>query len=225
MMQSARASDAGAPRNGAAALMHFNLPAQPLAAALRSYIDQTDLSVLAQSSMIAQRTSAPVQGDYSTREALQRLLAGTGLTVRFLGDTAAAIVALPQTEQAAVPTPSEVIPPSEIAGIMADGADYRPYVALVQQQLGESLCESPQTRPGNYRLLVQLNVTRSGAVEGARLLDSTGDVARDTAIARTLHGLVFDLPPPAAMPQPITILFRPEGNGIAADCPLLDEGR
>ncbi len=204
--------------------MHFDLPAQSLASALQSYIDQTDLSVLVQSSMIAQRMSAPVQGDYTSREALQRLLVGTGLTVRFLGEAAAAIVALPQTQQSAAATPSEVIPPTDIAGIMAGGVDYRPYVALVQQQLGEALCASPQTRPGNYRLLVQLSVTRSGTVGVARLVDSTGDPVRDAAIAQTLRQLAFDLPPPAAMPQPITILFRPQGGGILADCPSPEGG-
>jgi hypothetical protein len=33
-----------------------------------------------------------VQGDYSSRDALQRLVIGTGLTVRFLGEDAVAIV-------------------------------------------------------------------------------------------------------------------------------------
>lgn len=212
----------------AADVIHFNLPAQPLPAALQSFVSVTELSVLVQNSLIEQRTSSPVQGDYSSREALQRMLAGTGLTVRFPSENAVAIVPLrgadPRATSSVTPAPSEMIAVTDIAGVFAAGADYRSYVSLVQQELREALCVSPQTRPGNYRLLVQFHITASGTLTAERVLDSTGDSARDAAIARTLRNVVFDLPPPAEMPQPVTILFRPQGGGINTDCTSSAEG-
>jgi len=222
MIQSARAQDASRTESASAEAIRFDLPAQPLAEALRAYGRVVELSVMAQTELLNGRVSAPVNGSYPTREALQRLLAGTGLEARFSGDTEALIVPLPaEQQQPALPAPSVMIPSSAIDGAMADDG-FDAYNAMVQTRLTEALCASPVTRPGSYRLVVQMRVGDEGKVVAAKLAGSTGDPARDTAIAQAMHTLVLDSAPPADLPQPVTILLRPHGDGVNTDCAQFD---
>jgi hypothetical protein len=220
-IQSAQAQDGvDRPDPGAAgSIVHFDIPAQPLAEALKAYGKVSELSVLVDSGMLEHRTSAPLQGSYAPHEALQRMLAGTGLRARFPISNAASIVPIPPDAQAPAPAPSEVIPAEGIDGIATGGTDYRAYVGLIQMRLTQALCESPVTRPGRYRMVVQLRVGQTGAVVASRLVDSTGDATRDTAIERAVRDLVIDAPPSTTMPQPVTILLRPDGDGISTVCP------
>src|ERR1700748_2042505 len=63
--------------------LHFDLPAQPLSDALSAYGHIAQRMVIAPSQYVEGRTSAPISGEYSPREALQRLLIGTGLQASF----------------------------------------------------------------------------------------------------------------------------------------------
>ncbi|MGK8779932.1 hypothetical protein ACRS8P_34115 [Burkholderia cenocepacia] len=94
---------------------------------------------------------------------------------------------------------------------------------MIQANLTTALCASPLTRPGDYRLAAQLLIDRGGKVAMVDLLASTGVPARDVAIGRSLRALTLDAPPPAGFPEPVTILLRPAGNGIHADCPAADQ--
>ncbi len=222
MIQSARAQDAGRTESASAEAIRFDLPAQPLAEALQAYGRVAELSVMAQTELLNGRVSAPVNGSYPVREALQRLLAGTGLQARFSGDTEAIIVPLPLEQQPALPdTPSVMIPSSAIDGALA-GDGFDAYNAMVQTRLTEALCASPETRPGSYRAVVQMRIGDGGAVVAAKLAGSTGDPARDTAITQAMHTLVLDSAPPADLPQPVTILLRPHGDGVNTDCAQFD---
>ena len=57
-------------------------------------------------------------------------------------------------------------------------------IARVQQAVRNALCRSPQTRPGSYRLAMQLWLNPDGQVERVHLLGSTGKTTRDEAIRR-----------------------------------------
>jgi hemoglobin/transferrin/lactoferrin receptor protein len=58
---------------------HFDIKAQPLAEALMAFGAQTGAIVMASSELTTGKTSRPVSGQLSPREALVRLLQGTGL--------------------------------------------------------------------------------------------------------------------------------------------------
>jgi hypothetical protein len=219
--QCARAQE-GAPTHAASSTTHFNIPAQDLRRALQSYISLTDLSIMVPNGMLPERTSAAVQGDYTSREALERMLQGTGLEVHFIGDHLAAITRFSggAGSAIAVPTgPSVVLRADELANVNANGMNYEPYIALIQDEVHGALCASSVTRPGEYRLLVQFQVASSGALTDIHLLGSTGTQARDAEIMHVLRSTVLDLPPPLGMPEPVSILFRPQGNGVVARCP------
>lgn len=178
-------------------LYAFQIPAQPLADALRAYGLITGISV-----------PAP--------EALQRLLSGTGLQAHFPAANAA-IIQLPAGETPATPPLSPENGPialDAIDAVHADGADYGAYVSGVQAQLLRVLCRSALTRPGSYRLALRLRIAASGSVATLKQAGSTGRPVRDAVISRSLRAQIFE-PPPPAMPQPITILLRPDGAGGA----------
>ncbi|WP_260464023.1 TonB C-terminal domain-containing protein [Burkholderia sp. Bp8963] len=197
---------------------HFDLPAQPLAELLRAFYS-TSLVVVAPKPLIDGRVSAPVHGTYLPADALRVALAGTGLRAKIVGADQAVI----EQDDAAPAPPARPQPTTNNTDGALDGGDYRPYIAMIQANLTTALCATPLTRPGDYRLAAQLQIDRGGKVTMVDLLASTGMPARDAAIGRALRALTIDAPPPAGFPVPVTILLRPAGNGIHADCPPADQ--
>lgn len=72
-----------------------NIPAQPLSAALIAFSRQTRIEIVAPSTVTAGKRSAAVSGTLPPLAALQRLLAGTGLTYRFTGARSVTVEAVP----------------------------------------------------------------------------------------------------------------------------------
>jgi hypothetical protein len=220
MTRSVRAEVAGLNDTVPAGAIRFDLPAQALDQALLVFGRMTQLVVLAPSPLIKGRISAPLAGDYTPREALQRVLINTGLEAYFTGPEDAVIVASSSVAVAPPPSPtaeSLAILPSAIDGVMANG-DFRDYAAMVQTRLTEALCQSPQTQPGSYRLVAQLRIDSRGKVIASDVVVSTGLPARDAAIERSMRTLVLDSAPPPGMLQPVTLLLRPVGHGVSIDC-------
>jgi catecholate siderophore receptor len=69
--------------NDTTARVRFNIPAQPLTDALSQFSRQAALHVEVDVAAAAGARSQPLVGTHTPAEALRRLLAGTGLTVRF----------------------------------------------------------------------------------------------------------------------------------------------
>jgi hypothetical protein len=226
MTPGARAQKVDLKPGASVAAIHFDLPAQPLADALDAYERLTRLSVMAQTRLLAGRTSAAMNGDYSSHEALQRLLAGTGLDANFTDLDEAVIVPSPSPAPSSPLSPPTVPPltvaASDIDGVM-DAGDFRAYAAMVQTRLTDALCASPQTRPGSYRLVAQLRIDASGAIVASKVVASTGLPSRDAAIASAMQAIKLDSAPPAALPEPLTILLRPHADGIDTDCSQFDQ--
>lgn len=219
MVQGALAQNVSSNNGASASAVHFELPAEPLADAIAAYGRMTGLSVLVGTKLLEGRVSAAVSGDYSPREALQRVLAGTGLQASFTSADAAVLVPAPQSSPPPLPD-SNSAPP--IAGAQMGGADYRAYAAMIQTRLADVLCRSPQTRPGSYRLLVQLRIDGAGAIVASQLVESTGIPARDVAIESEIRSVTLDSPPPAGLRQPVTVLFRPQDDRVNTDCLYAD---
>jgi hypothetical protein len=218
MMQGAQAQNVGLNNGAPPGVLHFELPAESLADAVEAFGRMTGLSVLVGSKLLGGRVSAAVSGDYAPREALQRLLVGTGLQASFTSaDGAVLVPGPPSSPPAVVLHDANSAPP--IAGAQRDGADYRSYAAMLQTRLADALCRSPQTRPGSYRLLVQLRIDGAGAIVASQLVESTGIAERDLAIEREIRSVTLDSPPPPGMQQPVTILFRPQDDRVNTDCP------
>src|SRR5882757_530254 len=70
----------------------FDLPDQPLAESLRAVASQTDSNILFDRSVVGSVSVKPLNGQLSRDEALERLLAGTGLTFRKSDDNTVLIM-------------------------------------------------------------------------------------------------------------------------------------
>ena len=95
---------------GAQQTLSFNLPAQPLDAALASYGIATGIQVLYGASVTQGLTSTAISGTYTREQALARLLSGTGLSYQFTAERSV-------TLQAAAPVRTAM----EIAPVMVSG--------------------------------------------------------------------------------------------------------
>ncbi|MDX8124790.1 hypothetical protein SKZ59_23710 [Janthinobacterium sp. GMG2] len=195
------------------AVLQFDIGAQNLGDALDMYSRRTGVAVL-MDQRYAQRQSAAVRGPYAAGAALQVLLEGTGLLSR-LSDAQAVIVYAPAAGD--LPQVS-VVAAADIPGATQGGGDHAAYVSRLQHVLLGLLCRAAQTRPGGYRLALQLYLNRAGVVDRVHLLDSTGLRARDTAIARVVLGMRVGAAPLPSMPQPVSILLLPQGPGSEVDC-------
>ncbi|OEZ75864.1 hypothetical protein JAB6_55360 [Janthinobacterium sp. HH104] len=200
------------------AVLQFDIAAQNLGDALDMYSRRTGVAVL-MDQRYAQRQSAAVRGPYAAGAALQALLEGTGLLSR-LSDAQAVIVYAPAGASAtAADLPqAAVVAAADIPGATQGGGDHAAYVSRLQHALLGLLCRAAQTRPGGYRLALQLYLNRAGVVDRVHLLDSTGLRARDTAIARVVLGMRVGAAPLPSMPQPVSILLLPQGPGSEVDC-------
>ena len=205
-------------------VLQFDIAAQNLGDALDLYSRRTGIAVL-MDQRYAQRRSAAVRGPYAAGAALQALLEGSGLQSR-QSDAQAVIVYAPAGASAVAELPpAAVVPALDIPGARQGGADVAAYVSRLQHVLLGLLCRAAQTRPGGYRLALQLYLNGAGVVDRVQLLDGTGLPARDTAIARLVLGMQVGAEVPASMPQPVSILLLPQGPGAEVDCAARAPGR
>jgi iron complex outermembrane recepter protein len=70
----------------------FNISAQPLGAALNAFADTTGWQVSVPSELVSGINASGISGTYQPEEALETLLAGTGLTYRMTGSKAVTLV-------------------------------------------------------------------------------------------------------------------------------------
>lgn len=194
----------------AQSLLRFDMPVQPLDTALVSFGGLTGYSVLVASHLAIGRQAAAVSGDYEPREALRRLLNGTGLSAKYAGRNAFTLVlssSLADSESATIESrPTDRVELGKTS-----------YGAVLQASITRALCQAQPDAFGRYRVVFQMWINDRGAVREVRLLESTGLKERDASLQGALHRLVMDAPPPAGLAQPVTLLLTPRADP-AADC-------
>ena len=79
------------------------------------------------------------------------------------------------------------------------------YAAKVQNSVGEALRRNPRTREAVLNERVRIWPDSAGRIARAKLADSTGDAALDSAITAALIGVPLPEPPPPDMPVPIVL--------------------
>ncbi|MHA7686004.1 TonB family protein [Cupriavidus sp. PET2-C1] len=178
-------------------LLDFDIPAQPLAAALNRYASLSGWPILFHGRMVAGRTSSAVQGRYRPEAALQRLLDGTGLAPEKVSGGPADAYVLKESDAQAI-----------VARAAAPAVDLD-YGGRIQAHIWQALCADARTVPGTYRSLLRFRVDTSGRVHAVRMFSSTGDGRRDAAVLETLRRVRMDRSPPPGMAQPLTMLVLP----------------
>ena len=93
------------------------IPEQPLAGALQSLAEQIDVQIVFFSGATERLTGRPLSGSFTRLQALNALLAGTGLRYIFLNADSVAIQPVPETEQRTAALPSRAdaprLPPTD----------------------------------------------------------------------------------------------------------------
>ena len=102
-----------------AAVMSFDIPAQPLSAALTVFSTQSGLQIAADTAVVSGLTSPGVSGDKTPSDALSALLAGTGVTWRFVGSDAVVLEQAPARAGGGAAAPM-VLAPIMVAGEKVD---------------------------------------------------------------------------------------------------------
>lgn len=187
-------------------LLDFDIPAQTLAAALNRYASLSGWPILFHGTMVAGRTSSPVQGRYAPEAALRRLLDGTGLTPEKVAAGPADAYTL-----------KEVGSQSDGSGSGSNAVDFD-YGGWVQARIWEALCADSRTAPGTWRSLLRFRVDAAGHVQSARMFSSTGDARRDAAVLEALQRVRVDRSPPPEMVQPLTMLVLPFDQSSGQRC-------
>lgn len=205
MLASAVAETALAQPSSLESEIQFDIPAEPLAKALDAYSAATGREVFYDGAVGAGQRSAEVKGTFTPYNALKMLLSGTEFAVSPSGPGGYTLLHAPEKSARAV-----------AAARIASDRQYTRYFAIIQANIRTALCRNAETRPGSDRFLFKFWIAPSGAVQRSELTRSTGNQARDAALAEVLRSLTFDEPPPAHMPQPITMVVFPR-NAAACD--------
>ena len=77
----------GAPLLARAEPQHFDIPAQPLPAALRAFASQAHVQLLYVYNVVVNGRGNAVRGELDVRRALDELLRGTGFEAAYTSDT------------------------------------------------------------------------------------------------------------------------------------------
>jgi len=196
-------------------LIAFQIPPQPLAGALQAYGQTTGIQVLYESNSAVGRTSVAVEGKFTADAALNLLLKGTELRVRYIRPDAITL-ALPSAEAANSALPAIPLATSDLSlGTLrvrgssdSDGAArLLDYSQRVQMDIQNALRKNPRTRDGSYRAVLDLWIDSARTIERTELFRSTGDRERDAAVAATLRGVTISRPAPANTPQPVRVVI------------------
>lgn len=179
----------------------FDLPAQPLKIALEKFDAVTNLSVFFSSELATDKISSAVHGYFNPRQALQKLLEGTGLGIQSVASEAFVLILLPQQK--------------EETSVAAAASRY--FDGLVQQGIRKALCARPDLALGSYRLAMMVQLDQQGQVRQARLLDSTGNRQRDAAIVGEVKKVHVG-EPPRSPEKPFVILIRPRPEHAPPVC-------
>lgn len=193
----------------------FHIPAQSLAGALQVYGQITGIQVLYESNSAAGRTSFAVEGSYAADEALNLLLTGTELKVRYIRPDVITL-AIPSAEGVGYAPPAAPLPTSDLSlgrlrvrqsGDAEDAARLQDYSQRVQMDIQNALRKNARTRDGNYRAVLDIWIDSARTIGRTELFRSTGDHERDVAVSAVLRGLTISRPAPANTPQPVRVVI------------------
>lgn len=157
----------------------FDLPAQDLAQALGKYQTLTQQSVLYETRLVEGKTSATVHGSMTARQALSKLLNGTGLTAQVVNERSVMLKAS---------APVRTLTPTERTQMV------RRYDGVTQARLEQALCAHPVLQPGKHRTVLRYWLDEDGRVARVKVRIADNP-AMEAAVAAALKGVYVGIPP------------------------------
>lgn len=188
-MQAARAADAAGIQLAQAG-QSFDIPAQPLAGAITSFGRQSGLQVTVEAAIANDLQSPGVSGSYTPDEALGRLLAGTGVSYRFIDANTVTLVRGTAADGAVVLDPLQIdanrraeSPWGPVAGFVATRGATATKTDTPLLETPQSIsvvtrdqmdAQAAQTMPHALRYTAGMQTDRNGGDERADFLYSRG---------------------------------------------------
>jgi hypothetical protein len=185
----------------------FDIPAQPLDAALAQYFSVTGVQLLYDSMLTSGQRSTRVKGRFTPREALRRLLSGTGLVVRYSGTDAAIITTQSGDNPSSLVPLGRVVVREEVAPARLQSVERLAYYGLLEEELYACLQASEHTERLRFSLIVHLSISADGKLSEIVVHRSSGNSRTDTLVVETLFQAVVS-PPPYGLQQPLAIVLR-----------------
>lgn len=174
----------------------FDIDAQPLAGALRAFSERSGIAVLFDDALVAGRDSPGLHGDAAPHDALRILLVGTGLNAHFSSMNAFTVNAAP-------PEPDDIAgAPAPATAELAEND-----AAELQRAVEKVLCVRRDTRPGSFRLALQIWIDANGGVADVVALAPSDDGARDARVLGAIRNA--RVPAHLSLASPFTVLLAP----------------
>jgi len=161
-----------------------NIPAQPLGAALEVLAKERDLQVIYRSDLVGGLQTAGAVGVFTPEQALGKLLAGTGLTYRYLNETTVTIAPVATGLPTAAPAAGSTTPPSLPAdnGNQKGGGSFWDRFLLAQATPGQtansasrekSIEQAPETKPVQIEEIIVTAQKKAENIQNVPLAVST----------------------------------------------------
>jgi TonB family protein len=93
-------------------------------------------------------------------------------------------------------------------------AQFAFYVNMIKRHFDEELAKNRKLRAGDYRVVVNIWLTRDGRIQRYELAGSSGNADTDETLKTALSGMLpLPEPPPESMPQPVRLRITARGAG------------
>lgn len=185
----------------------FDMDAQRLSDALDTFATVTGRAVMFQDRQVAGVLTSALRGSYTAQEALDKLLVNTGLVSERVGGQQKSGFVLKADAK-----------DNGMSGEKPSAQLDRRFDHVVQWRIWESLCSDALTKPGQYRVLLQVGIDREGVLSQVKLLTSTGDRNRDARIYSLLKGRQMGVKPTAELSQPLVIMIMQKDTMFGKQC-------
>jgi hypothetical protein len=189
-------------KTGSSERVMFNIPGQPLADALVAYGAVAGIEVYYDGAWALGRRSAAVKGSFTPLHGLEILLDGTGYEPRATGPDTYTLVSVQQAELPARVSQSEL-------------RQHEQYFAALQAGIANALCGTDAGL--GKQIIFSFWVTGTGAVYQTKIV-GTDDGASGAAVVDRINKVNIGSPPPADVPQPITMVVYPPSREDVSGC-------
>lgn len=195
------------------AQQRYDIPAEPLNAALAQFATISGVDILYDHSLADGRQSSAVHGVYTPQRAIVALLRGAGLACRFTDRRAAVI--FPPTPQggpgaaaggrvATPPAPGLSLDVMRVTAAPLIGSpDFDGYARTAQRDIYRRLETAPALQDAAFDVEIRVSLDPSGVIRQAQMMRGSGQPALDRRIVGLLEGARLSGPPPTGLPQPL----------------------
>jgi len=188
----------------------FDIPAQPLSAALVVFSRTSGMQVLYDTQAAAGKASTAVAGRMASGLALRRLLQDAGLSIRYAGPRSVTLV--PSEVVGVDPTMRLDTLKVEASPARIGGQRFAAYANIILADLLQALQRADDKASPRHAVTIRLWLDAMGRVTRSDVAGSSGDTQFDAALRDRLLTVTASEPPPQDLPQPLAFELWTRGR-------------